>query len=244
MAAKEAYSAKDMHTNRIINLGDGVAAQDAATFGQVQSAQSAAQTYTDNAVAGLSSGQVLKGSVRAVVSSNVTLASPGATLDGLTAANGEIFLLTAQTTGTENGPYVFNGAGSPMTRATNWDTVGEAVVGSYWVVREGSQADKFALLTNDTFTLGSSTATFVYFAALAGGAYNSFNGAVPATSAGGSGVVTHNLNSRNVAIQVYRTASPYDDVDVRVERTTVNTVTVLPDVAISSGEFTLLAWKV
>jgi hypothetical protein len=243
VAAKQAISAKDMGTAKIVNMGNGSSAQDAATFGQVQSAQSAAQSYTDAAVAGLASGQVQKGAVRAAVGTNVNLASPGSTLDGLTAANGEIFWLYGQTTGAQNGPYVFNGAGVAMTRATNWDTAGEAVVGSYWIVLEGSQADKFLLLTNDTFTLGVTTAAVTFFNALTGGAYNSFAGNTPAISAGGTGTVTHNLNSRDVGVQVVRTASPFDEVEVRVERTTVNTVSLLPDVAVSSGEYRVLVWK-
>lgn len=244
MAAKQAISAKDMGTQRIVNLGNGVAAQDAATLSQVQSAQSAAQAYTDSVVAGLASGQVLKGTVRAAVGTNVNLAAPGTTLDGLAAANGQVFLLYGQTTGTENGPYVFNGSSAAMTRATNWNTQDETVVGSYWIVAEGSQADKFALLTNDLFTLGTSVATFKFFDALAGGAYNSIAIAVPATAAGGTGVVTHNLGTRNVAIQVVRVGTPYDDVEVRTERPTVNTVNVMPDVAIAAGEFIALIWKV
>jgi hypothetical protein len=244
VAAKQAYSAKDMNGQRIVNQGDGVAAQDSATLTQVQQAQSAAQAYTDSAVAGLASGQVSKGLVRAAVATNVNIAAPGTTLDGLTAANNEIFLLYGQTTGSQNGPYRYNGAAVPMTRATNWDTAGEAVVGSYWIVAEGSQADKFALLTNDTFTLGTTTATFKFFNALSGGAYESFAGTTPAISAGGTGTITHNLNSRRVGVQVVRVASPYDEVDVRIERTTVNTVSLLPDVAVASGEFDVLVWKI
>lgn len=244
MGAKGSISAKDMATNKIINLANGTAAQDAAAFGQVQSAQSAAQAYTDSAISGLTSGQVLKGSVRAAAIANVTIATPGTTIDGLTAANGEIFLLTAQTTGSENGPYVFNGSGSAMTRATNWDAAGEAVVGSYWVVREGSNADKFALMTNDSFTLGTTTAAFAFIAAVAGGAYNSFAGLVPSATAGGTATVTHNLNSRNVGVAIVRTATPFDEVEVRVERATVNTISVMPDIAIGTGDYTALVWKV
>jgi hypothetical protein len=243
MAAKSALSTKDMGTNRIINLGNGVDPQDAAAYGQVQAAQSAAQAYTDSAIAGLASGQVLKGSVRAAVSTNVNLAAPGATLDGLTAANGEVYLLTAQTTGSQGGPYVFNGAAVPMTRATNWDTAGEAVVGSYWVVREGTQADRFALLTNDSFTLGTTTPTFTFTPIAAGGGTNGFAGAIPAASAGGTATVTHNLNTQDLIVQVRRTASPFDYVDIRMDAATVNTVNFLPDIAIGAGEFRALIRK-
>jgi len=39
-------------------------------------------------------------------------------------------------------------------------------------------------------------------------------------------VVTHNLNSRDVIVRVYRVASPYDQVIVDVEHTSADTVTV------------------
>ena len=38
--------------------------------------------------------------------------------------------------------------------------------------------------------------------------------------------VAHNLNTRDCAVQVFRTASPYDNVDVEIERLTVNSVRV------------------
>jgi hypothetical protein len=156
-----------LNSHKLTNVLDPGSNQDAAT-----------KIYVDNAFASLASGQVIKGSVRAAVTANVNIASPGATLDGLTAANGEIFLLTAQSTGTQNGPYVFNGSGSAMTRATNWDTSAEAALGSYWIVREGSKADNFAILTNDTaITLGTTTPAFAFISSTG------------ATYVGGAGLV-------------------------------------------------------
>lgn len=141
-----------------ITIVDGSTATHAATKGQL-----------DTALASLASGQVLKGTVRAAVSTNVNLASPGTTLDGLAAAANDVFLLYGQTTTTQNGPYVWTASGSAMTRATNWDTSGEAVLGSYWIVREGTKADQFALLTNDTaIVLGTSVPTFTFISAGAG----------------------------------------------------------------------------
>jgi len=218
---------------RITNLADPTSAQDAAT-----------RNYVDTQLAGVTSGQVLKGDVRAAVTTNVNIASPGTTLDGLTASAGDVYLLTGQTTGSQNGPYVWNGSGVAMTRATNWDTDAEAVRGSYWVVREGTKADQFALLTNDTaITLGTTTPTFTFIAAQTG-AVNGYTTTCPATSAGATWTVTHNLNSKFVVAQVARVASPFDFVDVRIERATVNTLSVLPDVAMASGEYEIMVYKV
>lgn len=123
------------------------------------------------AVAGLTAGQTPKGAVRAAAASNINIASAPATIDGVTPDPNDVFLLTAQSTGTQNGPYTWTAAGSAMIRAANWDTNTEAVLGSYWIVREGTRADQFALLTNDTaITLGTSTPAFIFISA-GGAAY-------------------------------------------------------------------------
>jgi hypothetical protein len=219
----------NLNSQKIINLADPTTAQDAAT-----------KNYVDTQLAGLTSGQILKGAVRAVSTANVNIASPGTTIDGLTANNGDIFLLAGQTTGTQNGPYVYNGAAAAMTRATNWDTSAEAVLGSYWVVEAGSKADSFALLTNDTaVTIGTTTPAFTYIS-VAGAAIGRFSATSPAVTAGSAWVVTHNLNSQDVQVRVRRTASPYDFVDVYTEATSVNTVSVIPDLAMASGEYTAI----
>jgi len=221
------------NAQRATGVADPSSAQDAAT-----------KAYVDAQLAGVASGQTLKGDVRAAVATNVTISAPGTTLDGVTAVSGELFLLTGQSTPTENGPYVFNGAAVAMTRALNWNTDPEAVRGSYWVVREGSKADEFALLTNDTaITLGTTTPTFTFIAAQSG-AVNGYTTTCPSTSGGATWTVTHNLATKFVVAQVARVASPYDIVDVRIERTTTNTLSVLPDVALSSGEFEIMVYKV
>lgn len=245
MVAKRAYSAKDMGGNRVVNLGQPQAANDAARLTDVQQAQSSAQSYADSLFDGLASGQHLKGTVRAALTGNVDLSAPGATLDGLSASSGDLFLLTGQTTGAENGPYEFNGAAAPMTRATNWDTAGEAVVGSYWIVSEGTHADQFALLTNDVFTLGTTTGTFTFVGASAAGpSYSSMAADSPAIPAGGSGAITHNFGTRDVGWAVRRVASPYDYVEIRVEADTENTIALRPDVAVAAGELRVLVWQV
>lgn len=150
----------NVNSRKIINLADGSGAADAINKGQL-----------DTALAGLASGQVLKGSVRVAATGNVTLATPGATIDGVTLTSGDVVLLTGQSTASANGPYVWTGAAALMTRATNWDSSAEAVLGSYWIVREGSQADTFGMLTNDaTITLGTTNLTFV-FRGVAGTSY-------------------------------------------------------------------------
>ena len=52
--------------------------------------------------------------------------------------------------------------------------------------------------------------------------------------------VTHNLGSRNVMVQVYLTASPYEEVDVAVDRYDANTVKLYFAVAPASGAYTVV----
>lgn len=243
MPGPAALSQKDFGNLRGINLAPAVAGTDAAQLSQAQSlataAQSSAQSYTDAQIAGLTSGQTPKGTVRAATTTNVNITTPGSTIDGLTPAVGDVFLLTGQTTGSQNGPYRWNGASVAMTRATNWDESTETILGSYWIVREGSLQDTFALLTNDSFTLGTTTGTFKFVGIAAAAVVEGYSETCPATTAGGSWTITHGLTlTAPPIVQVYRVAAPGDLVDVAVRcPSPYSQVTIAPDVALAAGEF-------
>lgn len=222
----------NLNSRKITALLDPTALQDAAT-----------KNYVDSQLSAQAQGLVLKGSVRVATTANVSITSAPSAVDGVALSNGDIVLLMGNTTGSENGPRVFTAAGAALNRAANFDVSAEAVLGSFWDVREGTNADTFALLTNDTvITLNTTALTFVVRGAAT--ASTGYTTTCPTTSAGGSWVVTHNLNTRFVLIQVARVGSPYDIVSVRIERTSANTVTVLPDVALAAGEFEIMIAKV
>jgi hypothetical protein len=244
VVAARGISTYDNNGLRQVNLGDGITATDGATYGQVQAAQSAAQSYTDTQLAGLASGLVEKGAVRVATTANVNLASPGTTIDGVTMVTGDLFIAAGQTTGSQNGPYTWNGASAAATRAPNWDAQAEAKLGSRWTVTEGTNGDKFALLTNDTFTLGTTTATFA-FIGVSPAPVVFFSATCPSVASGGTWTVTHNFGTRALMVQLWRTASPYDLIPIaRVERPTTNSIEVKPDVALASGEAEIYVLKV
>lgn len=104
-----------------------------------------------------------KESCRVAVETNVNLAAPGATIDGVTMANGERFLAAGQTAGAENGIYVFNGAATPATRSTDADTSAEVTSQLRTPISEGTRANQIAYLTtNDPIVLDTTVLVFAF----------------------------------------------------------------------------------
>ena len=109
-----------------------------------------------------------KQTARAVTTSNVTLSGGApATVDGVSLALRDRVLVTAQTTGSENGIYYVTtvGAGSNGTwaRSLDADATGEIKAGTIIMITEGTTyADtQWKLTTDDPITVGSTTMTFV-----------------------------------------------------------------------------------
>jgi hypothetical protein len=122
------------------------------------SGDAAPKSYVDSLVEGLA----WKDAARVATQSNLNLASPGATIDGITMASPDRVLVRAQSTASENGIYVWNGAAVAMTRALDANTFPEleqAVV----TVEEGSSAATTYRQDQINGTIGSSSISWVSF---------------------------------------------------------------------------------
>lgn len=134
-------------TSKVINLPSPVDAGDAVS-----------KSYVDSAIEGLA----WKDSTRVGTQSNLNLSSPGATIDGVTMASQDRVLVRNQSTQSENGIYVWNGASTAMTRSLDASTFAEleqAVV----TVEEGTDAGSTFRQTQVNGTIGSSNVVWASF---------------------------------------------------------------------------------
>lgn len=148
MATKPVLTDLDFqNAARILGLQQPVDPQDAAT-----------KAYVDSAVEGLA----WKDSVRVATQANISLASPGATVDGVTMAANDRVLVRSQTAQAENGIYIWNGAAVPMTRAPDANTFAELEQATT-TVEEGTSAGSTFRQTAVNGTLGTTNVVFAAF---------------------------------------------------------------------------------
>jgi hypothetical protein len=119
--------------------------------------------------------------VDVVAVANVASLSGLQTIDGVTGAEGLAVLLTAQSTGAQNGPYLMSAGG--WTRRGDMDTSSECVVGSGWRVTRGTLAGRQYWLSGPVGTVITlnTTALTISEVAASGGA----GGTLPAGSSMG-----------------------------------------------------------
>jgi hypothetical protein len=132
---------------KLTNLADGTADQDAVNLRQLQ-----------NAINGID----WKESARVATTANINLAVAPSSIDGVTLTSGDRVLVKDQTSLPENGIYVFNGAGSAMTRSLDADENSEVSAMMTVGVSEGTvHADQvFTVTSNDPLTIGVSDIVF------------------------------------------------------------------------------------
>lgn len=143
-----------MNSQKITNLQTPTSASDAATKGYVDSLASGATEWRQAA--------------RVATTTTLTLSSAPSSIDGVTLTSGDRVLVKNQSSGSENGIYLFNGTGSAMTRAADADSSAEVTAGlALWVTEGSTLADTaWVLTTNNPITLGSTSLTFVQFSGL------------------------------------------------------------------------------
>lgn len=217
-------------------------------------------------------GIAWKDSVRVATLTNVNLASPGATLDGVTMVANDRVLIAGNTTTTQNGIYIWNGAAVAMTRALDASTFAEleqAVV----TVEEGTSAASTFRQTQVNGVIETNNVVWTTFGSSTPAASETTAGAIEiatqaetdtgtddqravtplklATHAGrkrkttgtiGNGSatqfdITHNFNTRDVTVEVYRASGNFDTILCDVSRPDANTVRLNFAAAPSSNQF-------
>jgi len=146
--AKKIFTDLDFQSvSKVINLPTPSASGDAAS-----------KSYVDSLVEGLA----WKDSCRVATQSNLNLASPSATINGISMASQDRVLVRSQSTTSENGIYVWNGASTAMTRsldASTFDELEQAVT----TVEEGTSAAATYRQDQINGTIGSSSISWVTF---------------------------------------------------------------------------------
>jgi hypothetical protein len=120
-------------------------------------------------------GVAWKDSVRVSTQGNLNLASPGATIDGITMATSDRVLVRAQTAQAQNGIYIWNGAALPMTRALDASTSAE-LEQAITTVEEGTNTGVSYRQTAVNFTIDSGAVSWTVFGAASGPASESSAG--------------------------------------------------------------------
>ena len=125
----------------------------------------ATSLVTKEYVDAVKTGLDFKDSVTVASTANVDESSAPSAIDGVTLSSGDRVLLKDQTSGAENGIYVFNGSGNAMTRATDFDSSAEVTSGAFFFVEQGTvNGDNgFVLTTDGSITVGTTSLTFTQF---------------------------------------------------------------------------------
>lgn len=243
--------------SRILNLPAPVNSGEAATKG-----------YVDSTIEGLA----WKDSVRVSTQANLSLSSPGTAIDGITMIASDRVLVRNQTTQSQNGIYIWNGAAVAMTRALDANSFAEleqAVV----TVEEGTNAGSAFRQTQVNGTIDTNNIVWQSFGTVAPTASETTAGIAELatqteTNTGtddarivtplklknwsgaskrfatnfGDGTntaytITHNLDTRDVAVTVYRNSGSYDEVFCDVEHTSTSAITLRFSAAPTANQY-------
>lgn len=110
-----------------------------------------------NALEGSLDASDFLASARVAAIGDITIAGPGANVDGVAMAAGERMLLGLQTDASENGVYIWTGAATAATRATDFDTATEVTSMTFVPISEGTvnAGTLWVLRTVDPLVVGT-----------------------------------------------------------------------------------------
>lgn len=251
-----------INSHKLTNVTDGTSAQDAATYGQLQAAiQGFSWKQLPVRVATTATGTLATAYENGDTIDGITLATGDRILikNQSTAAENGIYTVNASGAPTR---ATDADTTAELRNATVWVQVGTANADTAWTqtaevttinttgvvfaqVGGGSSysAGNGLLLTGSSFSVVADTGISV-----SGTGVAIDHTVVPkiytnATIGDGSTtsiVVTHNLGTRAVQVSCWLTASTYDEIEVEVQHTTTNTVTLIFAVAPSSNQYSVI----
>ena len=204
----------NLNNQKIISLATPTANTDAAT-----------KAYVDGVAVGLD----VKLSCRVASTANVTISAPGTTIDGITMAANDRVLLKDQSTGSQNGIYVWNGSAVAMTRATDADVSADVTPGMFTFIEQGTvNADSGWVLTTDApITLDTTSLVFTQF-----------TGAGQITAGNG---LTKTANTLDVGGTTNRITVAADSVDIAATYVGQTSITTLGTIASGTWNGTTIA---
>lgn len=157
------YSDLDfLNVSKIVNLPDALNAQEPVTLAQLEAA---------------TLGLAWKDNARVSAPGNINLTAPGATIDGITLANGDRILLYNQTATSENGIYIWSGAAVPLVRSPDADT-SDKLENAVIVIDEGTDAGVTLRQTQVNFVLDTDPVLFASFFPASGAASETSAGVI------------------------------------------------------------------
>lgn len=156
----DATSTTTKHKNDHNRLADEVVAIETELGTNPKGVHADVTARLDN-VDTLVDGNQFKRFAVVAATSNITVASPGASIDGVSMSADDRVLLTAQSTSSQNGLWVWNGAATPMTRPDDANDSNDTVSGMTVYISEGTSAEAFwVLTTTGTIAVDTDAQTF------------------------------------------------------------------------------------
>lgn len=113
----------------------------------------------------VSAGISWKQIVRLCETANISVSSAPALIDGIAPTVGDRIALQGQSTGSEDGLWIWNGAAVALTRPTDWPT-GTDQSGSAFFIAEGTCADEAYVATADPAVVDINDPLLVQFASI------------------------------------------------------------------------------